>query len=83
MRMMVCPAIVLVLFKVTLPFLNIANEESILLITFLSAISPTAATIMQFAQVYDNDVELAVSANIITTISCIFIMPLWVFMYMM
>ena len=83
MRMIVCPVIVLLLFKFASTLIVVENSKNILLITFLSSISPTAATIMQFSQIYDNDVELAVSANIITTISCIVTMPVLVFLYLL
>ncbi len=83
MRMVVCPFIVLILFKVFLPLLSIVNAEKILLITFLSSMTPTAATVMQFAQIHDVDVELAVSSNIVTTLSCILIMPVLVFLYLL
>ncbi len=83
MRMVIYPLIVLALFKIFLPLLPMANAEKILLITFLSSMTPTAATVMQFAQLHDVDVELAVSANIVTTLSCILIMPVLVFLYLL
>jgi len=82
-RMIVWPAIVLMVFKVLLVFVNIENAQKILLITFLSSMTPTAATITQFSQIHNTDVEFAVSINIVTTVCCILTMPLLVWLYMM
>ena len=81
MRVIVCPAIVLGLIKIALLFVTLPNANSILFISFLSATTPTAATIMQLAQIYDTEVDYSVAINILgTVISCATI-PLFVLMF--
>ncbi|MBE7038898.1 MAG: AEC family transporter [Ruminococcaceae bacterium] len=83
MRMIAWPLIVLVVFKILLTVVDIENAQKVLLITFLSSMTPTASTITQFAQIHNSDVDLAVSINIVTTVFCILTMPLLVSLYMM
>ena len=83
LRMIVCPLIALVLLKGILMLTGIANAEKILLISFLAAITPTAATILQFTQISNEDVDFAVAVNIVTTILCIATMPVFVALYQM
>ena len=83
MRMIVYPLVVLAVMKTALYFMNTPDVKEILLIPYLAAITPTAATVMQFAQVHDVDVELAVSSNIATTLCCLVTMPVMVFLYML
>ncbi len=81
MRMIVCPAVALVILKIIGGFTNIANADSILLVSFLAAMTPAAATVMQFAQLSGRDADFAVAVNIATTIVCIATMPVFVAIY--
>lgn len=82
MKMIIAPAVVLVILKFS-PLKTIApNGETILLITLLATIGPTATTITNQAQLFGRDAELAASINIMTTIVCIFSMPSIVMIYM-
>lgn len=81
MRMLVCPFLILVLLKVVYPILPIANADKILLISFLACITPAAATVMQFAQLYDKEADFAVAVNIVSTVVCIVTMPIFVALY--
>ncbi len=80
MRMLVCPAIVLILLRLCMPLIPINNAENILLISFLATITPSAASVMQFAQVYDCEAEKSVAINILTTLACCVTMPVFVFL---
>ncbi len=80
-RMIVYPALVLVVVKAALLFINLANAENILLISFLASMTPAAATVMQLAQIHGNDPDFAVSVNIFTTLMCIVTMPIFVALY--
>lgn len=81
MRNIVCPLIVLALLKLAVPFIPVANADKILLISFLATTTPSAATVMQFAQIYDTETNYSVAINILTTlISCVTI-PLFVTIY--
>lgn len=79
-RMLVYPAVLLGVLKL-LSFVDLANVDKILLITFLACITPAASTVMQFAQIHDKDAEYATSINILTTVSSILTMPLFVMLY--
>ena len=83
MRMIVCPAVVLVILKIIGSFAGIANAENILLVSFLAAMTPAAATVMQFAQLSGRDADFAVAVNIATTVVCIATMPAFVAIYSM
>jgi len=54
-----------------------------LLVTLLAAITPTASTIPQMAQLYDQDAAYASAINVMTTVVCVVTMPLMVMLYMM
>ena len=81
MRNLVCPVIILLLLKLATPLIPLADAERILLISFLATMTPSAATVMQFAQIYDTETDYSVAINILTTlISCLTI-PLFVLIY--
>lgn len=55
--------------------------ETILLITLLATITPSASTITQMSQVYGKDADYASAINVATTLLCIVTMPLMVMIY--
>ncbi len=55
--------------------------ETILLITLLATITPSASTITQMSQVYGKDADYASAINVATTLLCIVTMPLMVMLY--
>ncbi len=80
-RMVVCPAIMLLLIAVSGAVSLVPNGERVLLITFLATMTPAASTITQFAQIHHQQPEYASAINIITTLSCIVTMPVFVWLY--
>ena len=80
-RMILCPAIILLLLKLSNAGSLVANGTEILLITFLATVTPAASTVTQFAQVHDKNAEYAGAINIMTTLVCIVTMPLFVMLY--
>ena len=82
-RMVICPLLMLPLVKLIMlvPFLNIESAENVLLISYLAAITPAAATIIQFSKLYKSGEDLAVSINALTTILSILTMPIFVMLY--
>lgn len=80
-RLIVFPLIILLFIK----FSGIANlvkdGHTILLITFLATMAPSASTVIQMAQLYDRDSEYAGAINLITTLSCVISMPFMVWLY--
>ena len=78
------PPLVAVFFLRTWGTLSsVPDSRSILLVTLLAAITPTAATITQMAQLYDQDAAYASAINVMTTVVCVVTMPLMVMLYMM
>ncbi|WP_106450509.1 AEC family transporter [Trichococcus alkaliphilus] len=80
-RMILCPAIILLLLKLSNAGSLVDNGVEILLITFLATVTPAASTVTQFAQVHNKDAEYAGAINIMTTLVCIVTMPLFVILY--
>lgn len=81
MRVVICPTLVLILLKTALLFITVTNADKILLISFLAATTPSAATVMQFSRLYDTEVDYAVGINILTTVISCATMPLFVTIY--
>ena len=79
-RMVIYPLIILGVLKL-LSLVPVLDAEKILLISFLATITPSASTVMQFAQIHNQDAEYASAINIITTVVCILTMPLFVMLY--
>jgi predicted permease len=79
-RTVLYPLIALCILKL-LSLIPIPNGEKVLLISFFATITPAAATVMQFAQINNNDAEYATAINILTTIVCILTMPLMVALF--
>lgn len=81
MRMIVCPFIALMILKGIRMVVDIPHAEKILLISFLSSMTPSASMVTQLAQVHNSGEELAVSINIFSTLVCIITMPIFVMLY--
>ena len=80
MRLVICPLILLFLMKL-LKYIPITNIDKILLISFLSCMTPSASTVMQFAQISNDNEAYATAINIVSTILCIVTMPAFVWLY--
>lgn len=80
-RMLICPAIMLLLIKLTGIAALVPNGMQVLLITFIATMTPAASTITQFAQLHHKGAEYASAINILTTLSCLVTMPLFVTLY--
>ena len=83
MRMIIYPAVVLVFLKLTNLTSYVPDGYTILLISFLATMTPSASTVTQMAQVYDNDADYANMINVFTVLVCIATMPLMVMAYEM
>lgn len=79
---MLIPSIVTLALKFSGIVTLVANGESILLITLLATITPSASTTVQMAQIYEKDAPYASAINVITTFGCILTMPIWVALFM-
>ena len=83
LKMIVVPGIITLCLKLAAPLIPMENAKTILLISLLAVIAPTAVTITQMAQLYKRDAAYASSINVFTTLVCIVTMPLMVMLYMM
>ena len=81
-RLVLIPAIVTLALKFSGIDALVANGQSILLITLLATITPSASTTVQMAQIYEKDAPYASAINVITTVGCILTMPIWVALFM-
>ena len=81
MRLVVFPLIIVFLFKLS-GLTNLSKDAiQIFLITILAASAPAAATITQFAQLYNKHPGYASVMNVMSVIFSIITMPLMVMIY--
>ena len=81
LRLIVVPAIALVLIKFSYLASLSSNGPKIMLIVFLAIITPSASTVTQMCQVYENDSQYASTINVVTTLLAIITMPLMVMLF--
>ncbi len=60
---------------------RIPSGKAIVMIPLLGAIAPSASNINQVAILYNKDEKYASAINILTTLSCIATIPLWIMLY--
>ena len=80
-RMVVMPALVLTVMKFSGLAKLSPEGTTILFISLMATMTPSATTVTQMAQLYDNDVDTATGINTITTLMCIATMPLMTMLY--
>ena len=81
-RLVLIPAIIVLVLKLSVIESLVPNGQSILLITLLATITPSASMTVQLAQIYEKDAPHASSINVVTTLCCIVTMPIWVALFM-
>jgi len=80
-RLLVLPAVVIMLMKL-LGVVSVHSQgKEILRITLFAAAAPVATVIAQIAQVHDGDAQYAGLLNAVSVILCIVTMPLMVLLY--
>lgn len=80
-RMVVCSGIAVLVAVVLAKTGWVAGGKQLMMIPLLSAIAPSASNIPQMAILYDHDARYASAINIVTTLSCILTVPLWIALY--
>ncbi|MBO4836552.1 MAG: AEC family transporter [Clostridia bacterium] len=80
-RMVVCSGIAVLLAAFSGIAGRIPSGKAVVMIPLLAAIAPSASNINQAAILYDKDAPYASAINILTTLSCIIFIPLWVLVY--
>ncbi|MBQ6549943.1 MAG: AEC family transporter [Lachnospiraceae bacterium] len=81
LRLLVFPLISLVLLKYSGLASLMPDGKKLLMISLFAAAAPSAATVMQQAQVYGHDADYAGAINVITTTLCVVTMPLLTMLY--
>lgn len=80
-RMVLCSGLAVLLAAVSGIPHSIPAGKSIVMIPLLSALAPSASNINQVAILYNRDAPYASAINILTTLSCIATIPLWILLY--
>ena len=80
-RMILCSGAAVGLALLTGIAHRIPSGEQIVMISLLSAIAPTGNNINLLAILYNKDAKYATAINVLTTLSCIATIPLWVMLY--
>lgn len=81
LRMIVIPLTLTLLVKLSGVAALIPQGETLLLVSLLSAITPTANLIPQFCQLFGRDARYASLINVVTMLTCIITMPIMVAIY--
>lgn len=80
-RLIIVPVIALFLIKCSQLSTFSSNGNKLMLIVFLAIITPSASTVTQMCQVYENDSQYASAINVVTTLLAIVTMPLMVVLF--
>ncbi len=80
-RMVVCSGLAVLLAVFSGIAGRVPSGKAIVMIPLLSAIAPSASNINQVAILYNKDARYASAINILTTLSCIITIPLWIMLY--
>lgn len=71
----------LAVFTAALAARMLTLDKTIVMIPLLGAIAPSASNINQMAILYNKDAQYASAINVLTTLSCIATIPLWIVLY--
>lgn len=78
-RMILASGLAVLAAAVVVRFLPV--DRNIVLVILLGAIAPSASNINQVAILYNRDARYASSINVLTTLSCIVTIPLWIMLF--
>lgn len=81
LRLLLIPIFLLVIVKLCGFADWVENGETIAMISFLATISPSAATVTQMALIFGNNAQKASAIYGVTTLLCVFTMPLIIALY--
>ena len=81
LRLLVYPAVVLAVLKLSGLGRLVPGGENLLLLSLLAACAPTGTMVTSIAQVYGGDAEYASAVSMISTVLCIATMPMVVALY--
>lgn len=81
LKMVAIPAVIVLIMKFSGLAGMTADGQTILFISLLATMTPSATTVTQMAQLYDREVSYATAINTITTLACLVTMPLLTMLY--
>ncbi len=81
MRLIICPLVILLIMSLLPVESFVSGGDTVMLVSFLAACAPCAATINQFAILYSKNAEYASAINILSTLLCILTMPIMVYLF--
>lgn len=81
LRLIGFPLVVLAVLKYSGLSAFSPEGTTVLMITLLAVITPTASTVTQMAQLYGKDADYASAITVLTTLLCILTMPIMIFLY--
>ena len=81
LRLVLLPIPALLLLKFSGMASLVQNGETVLLIVLMASSTPTASMVTQMSQVYGQDADYASAINVVTTLMCIFTLPVIVALY--
>ena len=80
-RMILCSGLAVLLAAVSGLAGSSSFGKAIVIIPLLSAIAPSASNINQVAILYNRDAKYASAINVLTTLSCIVTIPMWMALF--
>lgn len=80
-RMVLCSGLAVLLSALSGLHGSTSLGKAIVMIPLLSAIAPSASNINQVAILYNKDAPYASAINVLTTLSCIVTIPLWMLLF--
>ena len=83
LRLIAVPLISLAIIKFSHLSALSSDGSKIMLIVFLAIITPSASTVTQICQVYNNDAQYASAINVMSTLFSVITMPLMVMLFQM
>lgn len=83
LRLIFYPLVTLVAFRLSGMSGLVENGETIVMISFFAASAPVASSITQMAHIYGRNAEYASVINVVSTLLCVFSMPVmaWLFQW--
>lgn len=81
LRLVLLPLPALLLVKFSGMASLVPDGETVLLIVLMASATPTAGMITQMSQVYGQDADYASAINVVSTLMCIFTLPVVVALY--
>ena len=81
LRLILLPIPALLLVKFSGLASLVPNGETVLLIVLMASSTPVASMVTQMSQVYGQDADYASAINVVSTLMCIFTLPVVVALY--